>query len=110
MEKMPIFNPGIETLDRKNLLELQLERLQIVVNQAYSNVDFYRRRFDETGLTPDDIKTRDDLQKIPFTTRKDLMDNYPYGMFAVPLRDVVRLQFPLGMYGNPIVIGYTRKI
>jgi phenylacetate-CoA ligase len=109
MEKMPIFNPGIETMDRKNLLELQLERLQIVVNQAYSNVEFYRRRFDETGLTPDDIKTRDDLQKIPFTTRKDLMDNYPYGMFAVPLRDVVRLQFPLGMYGNPIVIGYTRE-
>jgi len=109
MEKMPIFNPAIETMDRKSLLELQLERLQIVVNQAYSNVDFYRRKFDETGLTPDDIKTRDDLQKIPFTTRKDLMDNYPYGMFAVPLRDVVRLQFPLGMYGNPIVIGYTRE-
>jgi len=109
MEKMPIFNPEIETMDRKSLLELQLERLQIVVNQAYSNVDFYRRRFDEAELTPDDIKTRDDLQKIPFTTRKDLLDNYPYGMFAVPLRDVVRLQFPLGMYGNPIVIGYTRE-
>src|SRR5512136_397377 len=105
---MSILNPTIETMDRKKLLELQLERLQIVVNQAYSNVDFYRRRFDEIGLTPDDIKTRDDLRKIPFTTRKDLMDNYPYGMFAVPLRDVVRLQFPLGLHGNPIVIGYTR--
>ncbi len=106
---MPIFNPEIETMERKNLLELQLERLQIVVNQAYSNVDFYRKKFDEAGLNPDDIKTLDDLKKIPFTTRKDLMDNYPYGMFAVPLRDVVRLQFPLGMYGNPIVIGYTRE-
>jgi phenylacetate-CoA ligase len=72
-------------------------------------VDFYRRKFDEAGIYPDDIKMLEDLKKIPFTTRKDLMENYPYGMFAVPLRDVVRLQFPLGLYGNPIVIGYTRK-
>jgi len=106
---MPILNPSIETMNRKELLELQLERLQIVVNQAYSNVDFYRKRFDEARLSPDEIKTLDDLRRIPFTTRKDLLDNYPYGMFAVPLRDVVRLQFPLGMYGNPIVIGYTRE-
>jgi phenylacetate-CoA ligase len=106
---MPIFNPGAEKMDRGELLELQNERLQIVINQAYSNVDFYRRKFDEAGLYPEDIKTMEDLKKIPFTTRKDLMENYPYGMFAVPLRDVVRLQFPLGLYGNPIVIGYTRK-
>ena len=106
---MPILNPAIETMDRKALLELQNERLQIVVNQAYSNVDFYRRKFDEAGLSPDDIKTLEDLKRIPFTTRKDLMENYPFGMFAVPLRDVVRLQFPLGLYGNPIVIGYTHK-
>ena len=106
---MPIFNPEIETMDRGELLELQNERLQIVINQAYSNVDFYRRKFDEAGLNPDDVKSLDELKKIPFTTRKDLMENYPYGMFAVPLRDVVRLQFPLGLYGNPIVIGYTRK-
>ncbi len=106
---MPIFRPDVETMDRRELLELQNERLQIVINQAYSNVDFYRGKFDEAGLNPDDIKSLDDLKKIPFTTRKDLMENYPYGMFAVPLRDVVRLQFPLGLYGNPIVIGYTRK-
>ena len=106
---MPIFKPDVETMDRKELLELQNERLQIVVNQAYSNVDFYRRKFDEIGLNPDDIKSLEHLQRIPFTTRKDLMDNYPYGMFAVPLRDVVLLQFPLGLYGNPIVIGYTRE-
>jgi phenylacetate-CoA ligase len=106
---MPILNPDIETMDRRDLLDLQMERLQIVVNQAYSNVEFYRQKFDEAGVSPDDIKTLDDLKKIPFTTRKDLIDNYPYGMFAVPLRDVVRLQFPLGMYGNPIVIGYTRE-
>jgi phenylacetate-CoA ligase len=60
-------------------------------------------------VNPDDIKNLEDLKRIPFTTRKDLMDNYPYGMFAVPLRDVVRLQFPMGLYGNPIVIGYTRQ-
>jgi phenylacetate-CoA ligase len=106
---MPILNPDIETMDRRDLLDLQMERLQIVVNQAYSNVEFYRKKFDEAGVTPDDIKTPDDLKRVPFTTRKDLIDNYPYGMFAVPLRDVVRLQFPLGMYGNPIVIGYTRE-
>jgi phenylacetate-CoA ligase len=106
---MPIYDPNAEMMDRQELLDLQNERLQIVINQAYSNVDFYRRRFDEAGLTPDDIKNLDDLKKIPFTTRKDLMENYPYGMFAVPLRDVVRLQFPLGLYGNPIVIGYTRN-
>jgi phenylacetate-CoA ligase len=106
---MPILKPEIETMERKELLELQNERLQIVVNQAYSNVDFYRRKFDEVGLNPDDIKSLADLKRIPFTTRKDLMENYPYGMFAVPLRDVVCLQFPLGLYGNPIVIGYTRE-
>ncbi len=106
---MPIFNPGVEAMDRKAILELQNERLQIVVNQAYSNVDFYRRKFDEAGLSPDDIKTLEDLKRVPFTSRKDLMENYPYGMFAVPLRDVVRLQFPLGLYGNPIVIGYTQR-
>jgi len=106
---MPIFKPDIETMERRELLELQNERLQIVVNQVYSNVDFYRRKFDEVGLNPDDIKSLEDLKRIPFTTRKDLMENYPYGMFAVPLRDVVRLQFPLGLYGNPIVIGYTRE-
>jgi phenylacetate-CoA ligase len=106
---MPIFKPNVETLGRNDLRELQAEKLQIVVNQAYANVDFYRRKFDEAGLSPDDVKSPDDLRKIPFTTRKDLMDNYPYGMFAVPLRDVVRLQFPLGMHGNPIVIGYTRE-
>jgi len=106
---MPVFKPDVETMEREELLELQNERLQIVVNQAYSNVDFYRRKFDEVGLNPDDIKSLEDLKRIPFTTRKDLMDNYPYGMFAVPLRDVVCLQFPLGLYGNPIVIGYTRE-
>jgi phenylacetate-CoA ligase len=106
---MAIFNPAVETLSRGKLLELQSERLQIVVNQAYANVDFYRRKFDEAGLTPDDIKTLEDIRRLSFTTRKDLMENYPYGMFAVPLRDVVRLQFPLGLYGNPIVIGYTRQ-
>jgi len=106
---MPIFNPDVETRERKELLEFQNERLQIVVNQAYSHVDFYRKKFDEARVNPDDIKNLEDLKRIPFTTRKDLMDNYPYGMFAVPLRDVVRLQFPMGLYGNPIVIGYTRQ-
>ncbi|MFH0997291.1 MAG: phenylacetate--CoA ligase [Pseudomonadota bacterium] len=106
---MAIFNPETETMNRRELLDLQNERLGILINHAYANVRFYRNKFDAAGLNPDDIKTLEDLKKIPFTTREDLVDNYPYGMFAVPLRDVVRLQFPLGHYGNPIVIGYTRE-
>ncbi len=103
-----MFNPESETLNRRELRDLQNERLGILVNHAYANVRFYRNKFDAAGLNPDDIKTLEDLNKIPFTTREDLVGNYPYGMFAVPLRDVVRLQFPLGRHGNPIVIGYTR--
>ncbi|MBI5589905.1 MAG: phenylacetate--CoA ligase [Deltaproteobacteria bacterium] len=106
---MAIFSPETETMNRRELLDLQNERLGILINHAYANVRFYRNKFDAAGLNPDDIKTLEDLKKIPFTTRQDLVDNYPYGMFAVPLRDVVRLQFPLGHYGNPIVIGYTRE-
>ncbi len=106
---MAMFNPETETLNRRELLDFQNERLGILINHAYANVRYYRNKFDAAGLNPDDIKTLEDLKKIPFTTREDLVDNYPYGMFAVPLRDVVRLQFPLGHYGNPIVIGYTRE-
>lgn len=106
---MPIMQPKIESMHRGDLQDLQMERLQIVVNQAYAHVDFYRRKFDEAGVSPDDIKTLRDIRKLPFTTRQDLMENYPYGLFAVPLRDVVCLQFPSGLYGNPIVIGYTRE-
>jgi len=106
---MAMFNPETETLNRRELLDFQNERLGILINHAYANVRYYRNKFDAAGLNPDDIKTLEDLKKIPFTTREDLVSNYPYGMFAVPLRDVVRLQFSLGHYGNPIVIGYTRE-
>ena len=106
---MAVFQPEAETMNRRELRDLQNERLGILINHAYANVRFYRKQFDAVGLNPDDIKTLEDLKKIPFTSREDLVDNYPYGMFAVPLRDVVRLQFPLGHYGNPIVIGYTRE-
>ena len=106
---MAMFNTESETMNRAELLDLQNERLGILINHAYANVRFYRNKFDAAGLNPDDIKTLEDLKKIPFTTREDLVENYPYGMFAVPLRDVVRLQFPKGHFGNPIVIGYTRE-
>jgi phenylacetate-CoA ligase len=106
---MAMFNTESETMNRAELLDLQNERLGILINHAYANVRFYRNKFDAAGLNPDGIKTLEDLKKIPFTTREDLVENYPYGMFAVPLRDVVRLQFPKGHFGNPIVIGYTRE-
>ena len=106
---MPILNPDVETMDRREILELQNERLQIVVNQAYSNVDFYRRKFDEAGLSPDDIKTLEDIRKIPFTTRKDLMENYPYEMFAVPCGTWSACSFPWASTGIPLSSAIPEK-
>ncbi len=107
-----IYSPwekDLEGLSREEIRELQLERLQLTCNRAYSRVDFYRKRFDEIGLMPDDIKSLEDLEKFPFTTQKDLASHYPYGMFAVPLKDIVRLKYSKSVGNAPIVIGYTKK-
>ncbi len=98
-----------ETMPREELEQLQLERLQGVVNRAYRNVKFYNEKFKEVGITPEDIKSLDDVRKLPFTTKDDLRDNYPYGMFAVPLRDIVRIHSSSGTTGKPTVVGYTRN-
>lgn len=87
----------------------QLERLQTTVNRAYRKVDFYRRKFDELGIKPDIINDLSDISKLPFTTKQDLRDNYPYGLFAVPLRDIVRIHSSSGTTGKPTVVGYTRN-
>src|SRR5262252_4447031 len=98
---------AIETASRDEIAALQLDRLKWSVRHAYANVAFYRRRFDETGVHPDDLRELDDLARFPFTTKQDLRDNYPFGMFAVPRGQVVRVHASSGTTGNPTVVGYT---
>jgi phenylacetate-CoA ligase len=104
-----IYNEEFETLPREVLESLQLKRLQQVVQRVYHTVGFYRKMFDEAGITPDDIKTLADIRKIPFTTKQDLIDNYPFGLFAVPMSSVVRLHASSGTTGRSIVVGYTKR-
>ena len=98
----------IETAPVDELRALQLERLQWSVRHAYDNVAHYRRAFDEAGVGPDDIGSLADLARLPFTSKATLRDNYPFGMFAVPREDVVRLHASSGTTGKPTVVGYTR--
>jgi phenylacetate-CoA ligase len=98
-----------EALSRKKLEELQLERLKHIVKYVYERVPFYKNAFDRIGLSPNDIKSLEDIEKIPFTTKEDLRENYPYGMFAVPMKDVVRIHASSGTTGRPTVVGYTRQ-
>jgi len=88
---------------------LQLKRLKQVVQRVYHTVGFYRKSFDKAGVTPDDIKTLDDLRRFPFTTKQDLRDNYPFGMFAVPMSSIVRLHASSGTTGRSTVVGYTKR-
>ena len=104
-----IYNEEFETLPREVLEVLQLKRLKQVVQRVYHTVGFYRRAFDEAGVQPDDIKTLDDLKKFPFTTKQDLRDNYPFGLFAVPMSSVVRLHASSGTTGRSTVVGYTQR-
>jgi phenylacetate-CoA ligase len=104
-----IYNEEFETLPREVLEALQLKRLKQVVQRVYHTVGFYRRIFDEVGVIPDDIKTLDDLKRFPFTTKQDLRDNYPFGMFAVPMSSVVRLHASSGTTGRSTVVGYTKR-
>jgi phenylacetate-CoA ligase len=102
-----IYNPRYESIDREELVQLQLERLQAVVNRCYKNVPFYRRRLEELGMEPEDLQTLDDLRRLPFTTKQDLRDSYPYDLVALPLREVVRFHLSSGTTGSPTVIAYT---
>lgn len=106
---MPIWNPAIETISRKDLKELQLTKLRKVVHTVYHNVPFYREKLDAMGVKPEDIKTLEDIKKLPFTTKDDLRDNYPYKMFAVPMSEVVRIHASSGTTGKSTVVGYTRN-
>ena len=98
-----------ETLPRKELEGLQLAKLRAVVQRVYDRVPFYHQKFDSMGLKPGHIKTLKDLRNLPFTVKDDLRDNYPYGMFATPMTEVVRVHASSGTTGKPTVVGYTRK-
>jgi phenylacetate-CoA ligase len=103
-----IWNETIECMDRERLIRLQSERLTAMVERLYYNVPFYRRQFHQLGLEPGDIRHIDQLKDLPFTTKQDLRDNYPFGLFAVPASEVVRLHASSGTTGKPTVVGYTR--
>lgn len=107
---MPIWEPGKECISRDELRQIQLEQLQSTLNRVHRNVAFYRRRFKEIGFRPeDDLAEIRDIERLPFTTSQDISNSYPYEMFAVPLREVVRVHSSSGSTTNPRVVGYTRQ-
>ena len=103
------FNEEFETLPRAALEALQLKRLQAAVARVYQQVPLYRAAFDRAGVTPDQITSLDDLRRLPFTPKQDMRDSYPYGLFAVPLEEIVRIHASSGTTGKPTVVGYTQK-
>ncbi|MCD8165367.1 MAG: phenylacetate--CoA ligase [Bacteroides sp.] len=104
-----IWNETIEYMDRESLRKIQSIRLKKMVSYVYHNTPFYRKKMQEMDLTPDDINDIDDIVKLPFTTKEDLRDNYPFGLFAVPMNQIVRIHGSSGTTGKPTVVGYTRK-
>lgn len=104
-----VYDIEFETLPREALSAIQLRRLRATLERVHATVPFYRKRFEEAGITPNDINTLADFQKLPFTTKQDLRDNYPYGMFAVPMDNVVRIHASSGTTGLPTVVGYTAR-
>ncbi|HOV86184.1 MAG TPA: phenylacetate--CoA ligase [Syntrophobacteraceae bacterium] len=104
-----IYDIEFETLPREALEAIQLRRLQSVVERVYATVPFYRKKFQESGVRPGDIQSLADLRRLPFTTKQDLRDNYPFGMFAVPMDNVVRIHASSGTTGKPTVVGYTAR-
>lgn len=105
---MAYFQKEIECMDRESIRKLQLERLQRQVKRVYENVAMYRERMDKAGVKPEDIKELSDLSKLPFTSKQDLRDYYPFELLAVPKKDIVRIQASSGTTGKQIVSGYTR--
>lgn len=103
------FNKEIETMPLNKMRELQLERLKWAISHAYNNNAFYRKKYDAAGFHPDQFKSLDDMKRVPFLTKQDMRDNYPFGLFAVPMEKVVRVHSSSGTTGNATVVGYTKK-
>jgi len=104
-----LFDEEFETLPREALEALQLKRLAAMAKRVYAKVPFYKKTFDQAGIKPSDIKSLKDLRRLPFTNKIDLRDNYPFGLFAVPMEQVVRIHASSGTTGKPTVVGYTRR-
>ena len=104
-----MFQQDLETLPREELKSLQLRRLQDLCARLYANVPFYQRKFDEIGITPKDIKSLSDIKLLPFTEKQDMRDNFPYGLFAMPKDNIVRLHASSGTTGKATVVGYTHR-
>jgi len=104
-----IWNETFECMTREEMRGCQSKRLVDMVERVYHNVPFYRKKMQELGIGPEDIRGIDDLPKLPFTTKQDLRDNYPFGLFSVPMTEIVRLHASSGTTGKPTVVGYTRK-
>jgi phenylacetate-CoA ligase len=104
-----MFNKEMESMPADKMKELQLERLKWSIRHAYDNVPYYKKKFESAGFHPDQFKSLDDMKRIPFLTKQDMRDNYPYGLFAVPLSKVVRVHASSGTTGNATVVGYTKN-
>ncbi|MDR1724085.1 MAG: phenylacetate--CoA ligase [Tannerella sp.] len=104
-----IWNETMECMSRDEMRKLQTIRLKRVVERVYHNTPFYRKKMQELGITPDDIRSIEDIVKLPFTVKTDLRDNYPFGLMASPMSEIVRLHASSGTTGKPIVVGYTRN-
>ncbi len=104
-----MFNKESETLQHSKLKEMQYERMKWSLRHAYENVPFYKKSFDDTGFHPDQFRSLDDMQRVPFLMKQDMRANYPFGLFAVPMEKVVRLHSSSGTTGNATVVGYTKN-
>ncbi len=105
------FHPAsaLDYLPPPQLRDLQLRRLRSIVRRAYDGVELYRRRMDERGIAPDSLKSLEDIGRLPFTVKTDLRDTYPFGLFASPMEEIVRLHASSGTTGKPIVVAYTQE-
>jgi phenylacetate-CoA ligase len=106
---MEIWNRHFECMERDGIKHVQGERLRETVERVYFNVPYYRDKMQKAGIGPESIQTIDDISKLPFTTKQDLRDNYPFGLFAVPMSEIVRVHASSGTTGKPTVVGYTRN-
>ncbi|KZX15860.1 phenylacetate-coenzyme A ligase [Methanobrevibacter cuticularis] len=104
-----IWNEKAECMSREDMAELQLKKLQDVVKRAYENIPYYHKKYKELNIHPNDIQSLEDIEKLPFTTKDDLREGYPFGMFAVPSREIIEVHSSSGTTGKPVVSGYTRK-
>src|SRR3954467_12154738 len=104
-----MYNPEVETATRTEMESLQLTRLQKTVSHVFENVPFYKEKFNELGITPEDIQQLSDVTKLPFTKKQNFREQYPFGLFAVPMDQVVRVHGSSGTSGKPTIVGYTKN-